>query len=172
MAICIPGTTRIYCFPIHARLHLAGKGQKSEATLAKEMLDSLEWCSDRKLVFLGDGAYSMKNLLGDLDPRVNYVGVMRADAAIFDPMPPKQSKSRRGPKAKKGRRLPIRRRQEKAEHNPVGADLEFGKRSKPRLWRDTQVASGLVSGGLARVRGLGPILVVLVRDPRGKFQDK
>src|SRR5208282_4761845 len=33
LAICIPGTNKIYCLPIHARLHLAGKGQKSEATL-------------------------------------------------------------------------------------------------------------------------------------------
>ncbi len=34
----IPATEKIYCWPIHARLHLAGKNQKSEATLAKEML--------------------------------------------------------------------------------------------------------------------------------------
>ena len=107
LAICIPGTTKIYCLPIHAMLHLAGKNQKSEATLAKEMLrDILEWFPDRKLVFLGDGAYSTKNLLDDLDPRVTYVGVMRSDAAIYDPLPPKQSTSKRGPKAKKGPRLP------------------------------------------------------------------
>ena len=61
LAICIPGTTKIYCLPIHAMLHLAGKNHKSEATLAKEMLrDILEWFPDRKLVFLGDGAYSTK----------------------------------------------------------------------------------------------------------------
>ena len=90
LAIRIPGTEKIYCLPIHARLHLAGKNQKSEATLAKEMLrDILEWFPDRKLVFIGDGAYSANNLLGDLNPRVTYVGVMRADAAIYDPVPPK-----------------------------------------------------------------------------------
>ena len=44
LAICIPGTNKIYCLPIHAKLHLAGKNQKSEATLAKEMLgDILAW---------------------------------------------------------------------------------------------------------------------------------
>ena len=107
LAICIPGTSKIYCLPIHAMLHLAGKTHKSESTLAKEMLqDILEWFPERKLVLLGDGAYSTKNLLGGLDPRVTYVGVMRADAAIYDPLPPKQSKSKRGPKAQKGPRFP------------------------------------------------------------------
>ena len=103
-------------------LHLAGKNQKSEATLAKEMLQNiLEWFSDRKLVFLGDGAYSTKNLLGDLDPRVTYVGVMRADAAICDPTPPKQSKSKRGRKATKGPRLPNpKEAMKKADRNRSG----------------------------------------------------
>ena len=41
LAICIPGTNKIYCLPIHAKLHLAGKNQKSEATLAKEMLGDI-----------------------------------------------------------------------------------------------------------------------------------
>ena len=44
LAIRIPGTSKIYCLPIHAMLHLAGKNHKSEATLAKEMLqDILGW---------------------------------------------------------------------------------------------------------------------------------
>lgn len=107
LAIRIPGTSKIYCLPIHAMLHLAGKNQKSEATLAKEMLqDILRWFPDRKLVFIGDGAYSTKNLLGDLDLRVTYVGVMRADAAIYDPIVPQQTMSKRGPKSHKGPRLP------------------------------------------------------------------
>ena len=97
LAICIPGTNKIYCLPIHAKLHLAGKNQKSEATLAKEMLgDILAWFPDRKLVFVGDGAYSAKNLLGELDSRVTYVGVLRSDAEIYDPVPSKQPKSKRG----------------------------------------------------------------------------
>ena len=61
------GTEKVYCLPIHARLHLPGKGQPSEATLAREMLqDVLAWFPDRKLVFLGDGAYSAKKPAGRL----------------------------------------------------------------------------------------------------------
>ncbi len=56
LAIQIPGTEKIYCLPIHAKLHLPGKNQPSEATLAKQMLDDiLQWFPDRKLVFIGDG---------------------------------------------------------------------------------------------------------------------
>jgi hypothetical protein len=175
LAICIPGTTKIYCLPIHAMLHLAGKNHKSEATLAKEMLrDILEWFPDRKLVFLGDGAYSTKNLLGDLDPRVTYVGVMRADAAIYDPMPPKQSKSKRGPKAKKGPRLPNpKETMKKADRNRNGQG--------PWAWQTVKATAYGVTRKLRvvsfqavwpEVLGLRPILVVLVRDPRGKFKDK
>jgi len=175
LAICIPGTTKIYCLPIHAMLHLAGKNQKSEATLAKEMLrDILEWFPDRKLVFLGDGAYSTKNLLDDLDPRVTYVGVMRSDAAIYDPLPPKQSTSKRGPKAKKGPRLPNpKEAMKKADRNRSGQGpwaWQTVKATAYGVTRQLQVVS--FQAVWPEVLGLRPILVALVRDPRGKFKDK
>jgi len=175
LAICIPGTSKIYCLPIHAMLHLAGKTHKSEAALAKEMLqDILGWFPDRKLVLLGDGAYSTKNLLGGLDPRVTYVGVMRADAAIYDPMPPKQSKSKRGPKAQKGPRFPNpKEAMKKADCNRDGRG--------PWTWQTIKATAYGVTRQLRvvsfqavwpEVLALVPILVVLVRDPRGKFDDK
>ena len=175
LAIRIPGTNKIYCLPIHAKLHLAGKKQKSEATLAKEMLeDILAWFPDRKLVFLGDGAYSTKHLLGNLHQHVTYVGVMRADAAIYDPLPPKQSPSKRGPKAKKGPRLPSpKEAMKKADRNRNGRG--------PWIWQTVKVTAYGVTRRLRvvafqavwpEVLGLRPILVVLVRDPQGKFKDK
>jgi hypothetical protein len=175
LAIPIPKTCKIYCLPIHAMLHLAGKQQKSEATLAKEMLqDLLGWFPDRKLVFIGDGAYSTKHLLGDLDPRVTYVGVMRADAALYDPIVPKQPKSKRGPKPEKGPRFP----------NPKEAIKKTdgnGKRPGPWAWQTVKAKAYGVTRKLRvlsfaalwpEVRGLTPLLVVLVRDPQGKFADK
>jgi len=175
LAIAIPKTNKIYCLPIHAKLHLAGKNQKSEATLAREMLrDILDWFPDRKLVFIGDGAYSTKNLLGDLDPRVTYVGVMRADAAIYDPHVPKQSKSKRGRKPQKGPRLPNPKQAvKKADGNRSGRG--------PWTWQTVRATAYGVTRKLQvlsfqavwpEVHGLVPILVVLVRDPRGKFDDK
>jgi len=175
LAICIPGTDKIYCLPIHAMLHLAGKNHKSEATLAKEMLqDILGWFPDRKLVFIGDGGYSANNLLGDLDPRVTYVGVMRADAAIYDPIVPKQPKSKRGPKPEKGPRLPNPKEAvKKADGNRSGRG--------PWTWQTVQATAYGVTCKLQvlsfqavwpEVHGLLPILVLLVRDPLGKFDDK
>ena len=176
LAICIPGTSKIYCLPIHAMLHLAGKTHKSESTLAKEMLqDILEWFPERKLVLLGDGAYSTKNLLGGLDPRVTYVGVMRADAAIYDPMPPKQSKSKRGPKAQKGPRFPNpKEAMKKADCNRGGRGPWTWQTIKATAYGVTrQVARGFVSSGLAgsvgaRCRSWWCWCAIL----RGKFDDK
>ena len=175
LAICIPGTSKIYCLPIHAMLHLAGKNHKSEATLAKEMLqDILGWFPDRKLVFIGDGAYSAKNLLGDLDPRVTYVGVMRADAAIYDPIVPKQPKSKRGPKPDKGPRLPNPKEAvKKADGNRSGRGPWAWQTVKARAYGVTRKLRVLSFQAVwPEVHGLVPILVVLVRDPLGKFQDK
>jgi len=175
LAIRIPATHKIYCLPIHAKLHLAGKKQKSEATLAKEMLeDILAWFPDRKLVFIGDGAYSANNLLTDLDPRVTYVGVMRSDAAIYDPIPPKQPKSKRGRKPGKGPRLPNPKEiMKKAGRNRSGRG--------PWAWQTIEAMAYGVTRQLQvisfqalwpKVMGLVPILVVLVRDPEGRFEDK
>ena len=175
LAIRIPGTNKIYCLPIHARLHLAGKNRPSEATLAKQMLqDILAWFPDRKLVFIGDGAYSAKNLLGELNPRVTYVGVMRADAAIYDPLLPKQLKSKRGRKPEKGPRLPNPKEAiKKADRNRSGSGRWVWQTVEATAYgvtRELQVVS--YQAVWPKVLGLVPILVVLVRDPLGKFQDK
>jgi hypothetical protein len=154
---------------------LPGENRPSEATLAKKMLDDiLGWFPDRKLVLVGDGAYSANNLLGDLDSRVTYVGVMRADAAIYDPVPPKQAKSKRGPKPKKGPRLPNPKKvMKKADRNRSGRG--------PWVWQTIEATAYGVTRKLQvisfqavwpEVLGLVPILVVLVRDPEGKFKDK
>ena len=163
LAIRIPTTRKIYCLPIHAKLHLPGKNRKSEATLAGEMLqDVLGWFPDRKLVFIGDGAYSAKNFLGDLSPRVTYVGVMRADAAIYDPKPPKQSKSKPGQKPKKGPRLPNPREvMKKADRNRSGRG--------PWAWQTVEATAYGVTRQLQvisfravwpKVLGLVPVLVL------------
>jgi len=174
LAIQIPGTDKIYCLPIHARLHLPGKGQPSEAALAREMLrDVLTWFPDRKLVLLGDGAYSTEKLLADLDPRVTHVGVMRSDAALFDPRVPRQPKGKRGRKPQKGLRLlSPKEAMKKADRNRNGKG--------PWAWQSVEATAYGVTRSLQvlcfqavwpKVLGLRPILVVLVRDPERRFKD-
>ena len=132
LAIRIPGTNKIFCLPIHAKLHISGKGQPGEATLARQMLDDvLAWFPERKLVFIGDGAYSAKYLLGNLNPRVTHVGVMRGDAALYGPHPPKQRKANAGRSRVKVLACPARARPSK-RRIAVRAGRGFGERSRPR----------------------------------------
>ncbi len=102
-----PETDKIYRLPIHAKLHLAGKNQKSSSHTGQGNAWRHPGMVSRSKVGFPRrwGLFDEANLLGDLDP-VTYVGVMRADAAIYDPVPAKQSKDSRGPKATKGPRLP------------------------------------------------------------------
>lgn len=177
LAICIPKTDIIFCLPIHCKLHLPGKGQPSEAALAREMLlDVRSWFPDRQLVLVGDGAYACEKMFSswkDLAEHVKYVGVMRSDAALYDPAPPKQPTSKRGPKPKKGPRLPSPKEAAKKADRSRSVD-------SPWAWQTvTAMAYGvqrelLVVSYVAvwpKVLGLVPIRVVVVRDPQGNFDD-
>lgn len=110
LGIAIPGTNKYLCLPIHAMLQLPGKGQPSEADLARRMLNEVsQWFPERKLLLVGDGGYSAKNLLKDLNPRTRYVGLMRADAAIHSPQVAPRRRDTPGRKPTKGPRLPAPR---------------------------------------------------------------
>jgi hypothetical protein len=108
VAVCLPGTRiPILALPLLARLHIAGKGQPSCPELARAMLDQvLGWFPDRRFTLVGDGGYAAGGPLKGLDERVTFVGRRRGNAALFDPRVPKAPAGKRGPKAKKGPRLP------------------------------------------------------------------
>lgn len=106
LVVAIPKTTKVFCLPIHAMLQKSG-GKSGEAELARQMLgDALRWFPDRRLLLVGDGGFSATTLLGDLDERVRYVGLMRGDAALHNPQIPPRRKGQRGPTPKFGQRLP------------------------------------------------------------------
>ena len=176
LAICIPKTDIILCLPIHCRLHLPGKGQPGEAALAREMLlDVRSWFPDRHLVLIGDGAYASEKMFSpwkDLAKHVTYVGVMRSDAALYDPVPPKQPKSKRGPKPKKGPRLPLAQRsgQESRSLTQRKQPVDLANGHGNGVWSPARAAGGFVRRRVA-VLGLVSIRVVVVRDPQGKFDD-
>ncbi len=175
VAVCLPGTgIPILALPLVARLHLPGKGQPSCPELARQMLTQvLEWFPDRRFSLVGDGAYATKTLLGELDPRVSFVGRLRGDAAVYDPRVPAPKRGKRGPKAKKGKRLPSpKEAAAKADRKrtPVG----------PWVWHEVEVT---VYGRRRRLKtltyevvwptvlGLRPIRVAVVRDPEAKMKD-
>lgn len=175
LAIRIPlMPDRVICLPLLARLHLPGKGQPTCVDLAAEMLTQvLQWFPDRRCELLGDGAYAAQGLLMDLDARVTFVGRARANAAVYDPVPPTVPPGRRGPKPRKGSRLPSPRTAAKK------ADRNRSEKG-PWVWQTLDVVAYGVCRTLQmlsyevvwpEVLGLRPILIVVVRDPQGKFRD-
>ena len=175
VAVCLPGTgVPILALPLVARLHRPGKGQPSCPQLAKQMLaEVLLWFPTKRFTLVGDGAYACKELLGDLDERVAFVGRLRGDAAVYDPRVPPAKQGQRGPKPQKGPRLP------KPKEAAAKADR---KRTSVGAW--VWQAIEVVVYGCARslkavtyeavwptVLKLRPIQVVVVRDPEGRMRD-
>jgi hypothetical protein len=175
VAVCLPFTgTPILALPLLARLHQSGSGQPSCPELVRQMLaEILAWYPGRRFSLVGDGAYASKGLLSNLDERVTFVGRLRGDAAVYDPRVPPRQPSRRGPKAKKGQRLPSPK---------VAAAKADRKRTRTGDWLWQEVTLTLYGRertlrALAyevvwpTVLGLRPIRVVVVRDPEGKMND-
>jgi hypothetical protein len=165
---------RILCLPLLARLHLPGKAQPSCADLARQMLMEVQsWFPSRRLILSGDGAYGCQAVLDPLPPGVVFVGRMRGDAAVYDPVPPRAVKGRRGPKPKKGARLPgPKAAAAKADRQRCGRG--------PWVWQEVSVTAYGKTRTLRalsytviwpRVLGQRPLRVVVVRDPDGKLQD-
>src|SRR5262249_26560342 len=175
VAFCVPLTsTPILALPLLARLRLPGKGQPGCAKLASEMLaEVLTWFPGRRFTLVGDGAYACKEVLADLPQPVTFVGRLRGDACVYDPRVPRPQKGKRGPKAKKGPRLP----------SPKEAAAKADRLRTAEgawLWQEVSVCAygeerELLALGYEvvwpRVLGLRPIRVVVVRDPLGKMRD-
>jgi hypothetical protein len=165
---------RILCLPLLARLHLPGKAQASCAQLARQLLLEVQtWFPERQLILIGDGAYACRAALEPLPAGVTFVGRVRADAALFDPRPPRTPKGRRGPKPHKGVRLP----------SPKQAALQADRQRRvrgPWVWQEVAVTAygrcrrlQVLSYAAVwpRVLGLLPVRIVVVRDPEGKLAD-
>src|SRR5262249_9745166 len=98
---------------------------------------------------------------------------LRGDAAWYDPRVPMPKKGKRGPKAKKGPKLP---RPQEAAQKADRKRIEAG----PWWW---QVIDGVVYGCTRRLRtvayealwpwvlGQRTVQVVVVRDPEGRMRD-
>ena len=161
----------ILAFPLLSRLHWPGPGQPSCADRAREMVaDVRAWFGDRTFVLVGDGAYACQEVLRDLPAAVTFVGRMRGDAALYDPRVPAQPKDKRGPKPRKGPRLPC----------PKGAAARADGKESGWAWQSVSVTIyGKARELLAvsyealwpRVLGGRPVRVVVVRDPSGRMDD-
>jgi hypothetical protein len=175
VAVCLPGTRiPILALPLVGQLRKPGSGQPSCPELARQMLaEVLQWYPDRRFNLVGDGAYATKTLLANLDERVSFVGRLRGDAAVYDPRVPASDPSKRGRKAKKGKRLPSPKQAAGKADRKRTAEGEW-------VWQSLEVTVYGCTRWLKAltyevvwptVLGLRPIRVVVVRDPAGKMKD-
>jgi hypothetical protein len=175
IAFGVPGTSIILALPLLARLHFPGQGQPSCAMLAREMLtEVLAWFPDRNFTLVGDGAYACKEMtLGELPPRVRFVGRMRGDAALSAPRVPRQKKGQRGPKPKKGPRLPSpKEAAKKADRKRTASGDWLWQRVSVTIYGKRRMLQAVSYQAVwPRVLGLRPIQIVVVRDPEGRLDD-
>jgi DDE superfamily endonuclease len=175
VAVCLPGTgAPILALPLLARLHLPGKGQPSCPELARQMVgEVLAWFPGRRFTLVGDGAYASKVLLGGLDERLTFVGRLRGDAALYDPRVPRAKPGKRGPKAKKGPRLPgPKAAAAKADRKRSAAGAWVWQEVSVTVYGCARVLRAFAYEAVwPRVLGLRPVRVVVVRDPEGRLWD-
>jgi hypothetical protein len=139
---------------------------RTRPELAREMLALLaSWFPQRQFLVYGDSTYGGKNVLRHLPANVDLVSHVHPQGILYaSPPPPKPG--RKGPRPKKGDRLP--------DAAGWAADLsqpwqelsfdQFGLHA--RLWVKTQPAL-YYTAGKDRL-----LMVVLTRDPTGKRPDQ
>lgn len=174
LVVRIPGTNKYLCLPIHAMLQMPGKGQPSEADLARRMIDEVaQWFPDRKLLLAGDGAYSAKNLLKGLQPRVRYVGLIRKDAELYELPHAAHPRTMAGRRRTKGPRLLAPHKIAKQADQARSASSRW-QWTTIRVWAYGQKRRFQVVAFKAlwpKVLGDRPIQVVVVRSLDKGFGD-
>jgi hypothetical protein len=126
------------------------------------------WLPERPIIFVGDGSYSVLDLLLSASKqRISMVTRLRLDAqlhAFAPPRPPKGS-GRSGRPRNKGKRLPTLERiatDPKTQWRRVVVARWYSQQERP-----VEIVSACALWYSAGQRV--PIRYVLVRDPRGKF---
>jgi hypothetical protein len=128
------------------------------------------WVPQRRLVLIGDGTYAALALVlwcAGMRQPVTLVTRLRLDAGLYAPPPP-STPGRRGPKPKKGARLPSLA-QRTTDPDAVWTELSV-------TWYDGEPRTVRVQSDTARWYSPGhapaPIRWVLVRSTDGGFEDQ
>ena len=144
---------------------------KTVVKWARQMIAQVRrWWPRRRIVLIGDGGYAAVGLAlwcsGMLNP-VTLVTRLRLDAALYAP-PPVPVPGRRGPKPKKGGRLPSLAQR--------AADPDAVWETRTVAWYDGEPRTLQVQTGTALWytprHAPAPIRWVLVRCPEGRFEDQ
>ena len=177
LLVPIPWAQRTWALPFFAvlapseRYHQERKKRhKTLAVWARQMLLQVRrWLPARQIVFVGDGSYSVSELLlAAKRQQITVVTRLRLDAGLYAPPPPPKPKGsgKTGRPRVKGDKLPTLA-QIAADANTVWTTVRV-----PRWYSQGERAVEIVSGCcLWYNHGLiVPLRWVLVRDPRGQFR--
>jgi hypothetical protein len=123
------------------------------------------WFPQRQILVSGDSAYGGQSVLRHLPGNVELISHVHPKGVLYAPPPP-PSQGRRGPKPKKGARLPgmVAWAADRSQHWQVLTFDQFGLHAT--LYVKTQQAL-YYTAGKDRL-----LTIVLVRDPEGKRPDQ
>jgi hypothetical protein len=171
IAVPVPfRTDRHFCLPVLWRLYrkTGHAGHRPRPQAAAELARKLaEADPERTFWLVGDGAYVNAAVLQDRPKNLQVIGPLHWKAALFAlPEPPREG--RRGPRRKKGDRLPNPRAM---IEDTVTYPAERIAIAFPRATRELRVQ---VIRDVLWYRGskTDPVAVVLVRDPSGQWRDE
>lgn len=146
--------------PINMRLHR--KKEKTLIELAQDMIQEVRtWFPQRTIRVVGDGFYA--TLAGKPLPEITIISRLRRDANLYDLLPKRRRKRRRGRPATKGKKLA--KLEKMAAHLRNWESIDVRQRSKTikRLVYTRVVLWPKVTKH--------PIKLVISRDPKGKEKD-
>lgn len=157
--------------PIAFRLYRSKKRCPKEqyrkrTQLAREMVEEITtWLPrDRVVILVGDTEYACREVVRGLPRRIEFIGPMSMDAALFEP-PPANAKGRGRPR-KKGRRLLSPKQLIAAEHIPWESHemLLYGKTVTVLTKTQTCLWYTVAGGRLVRM--------IVTRDPSDRIEDR
>jgi len=168
----IPWANRVWALPFLSvlapseRFHQnCGKRHKTLSDWARQICMLLHrWLPDFELIMLGDGSYSVMELLASTRNYLTWITRFRLDAALFD-FPPPYHKGQQGRPPLKGEKLPA------PQSYLDNSDTSWQQVRFSKWYGEQNKLMEITSGTALWYRGGKPIVPlkwVLVRDPEAK----
>jgi hypothetical protein len=160
---------RYFCLPVAWRVYKkkGTAGYQKRTQLAAGLARLVAGClPGRECWLVGDAAYLSAAVLKGRPDNLRVIGPLRWDAALYG-LPPACPRGRRGPRRKKGERLPAPRQMIEDVARYPAAEREVSFLRQPRRLRVQVVRDLLWYSGA----GSEPVTLVLVRDPAGQWRD-
>jgi hypothetical protein len=177
--------TKVFALPVAMRLYRdrqgLTKGTKNRAKTSPIKCDpnhrtrpesalelihlAAQWFPDDDIMISGDSAYGGKSILSYLPPNAHLISHVHPDGVLYEPAPPEQEGTR-GPRRKKGKRLPTMK-QWAEDANQPWTKLKFNQFGLHATLAVKTIRALYYTAGGDRL-----LTVVLVRDLEGKGPDQ